>query len=43
MKKQAERQMKHGRGNKGKPLRTTSDEEGSGDFFERHNQKVMEG
>lgn len=37
MKKEAERQMKHGRGNKGQPLRTTSD----ADFFERHNAKMM--
>jgi hypothetical protein len=43
LKKQAERQMKHGRGNKGQPIRTTSDGEGMDDFFERHNQKVMEG
>jgi len=43
MKKQAESQMKHGRRNKGQPIRTTSDGEGLDDFFERHNQKVMEG
>lgn len=42
MKKQAERQMKHGRGNKGQPIRTTSDGDSLDDFFERHNQKVME-
>ena len=40
MKKEAERQMKHGRGNKGQPLRTTSDEAALSDFFERHNQKM---
>ena len=40
MKKQAERQMKHGRGNKGQPLRTTSDGAALGDFFERHNQQM---
>ena len=40
MKKEAERQMKHGRGNKGQPIRTTSDGEALDDFFERHNAKL---
>lgn len=41
MKKDAERQMKRGQGNKGRPIRTTSDGEALDDFFERHNQKLM--
>ena len=40
MQKDAERQMKHGRGNKGQPIRTTSDGEALDDFFERHNAKL---
>jgi len=40
MQKDAERQMKNGRGNKGQPIRTTSDGEALGDFFERHNAKL---
>jgi hypothetical protein len=40
MKKEAERQAKYGRGNKGQPLRTTSDGENLSDFFERHNAKL---
>tara|TARA_B100000963_G_C22337152_1_gene541302 strand:+ start:209 stop:562 length:354 start_codon:yes stop_codon:yes gene_type:complete len=41
MKKDAERQMKKGQGNKGRPIRTTSDGETLHDFFELHNQKLM--
>lgn len=41
MKKEAERQMRSGRGNKGQPIRTTSDGDGLNDFFELHNQKMM--